>query len=348
MSFSIVANFDNASIGKYHFKDNKFHFWLKKEFKFNSHWFYFKIVDNPFSSLTFVIENINSSFYPKSWFYYRPFFSKDNISWQQIGHSWLKNHKFFFTIDNLPKEFYLARHIPYSLSRYYQWLAVLKKEKFFKIHHKKTLDILQVGFNLEGSVIIVARQHPGESLTSFFIEGVTDELKENKEFLERFKFLIFPLINKESVSLGYHRLDLEGNDYNRLWNTKKIQNIQIIKEQIKSISNLRLFFDIHSDETSKINYARFNSKESMKFLFLLKESSKNFIPLKSSSSKLIRIIKTILKKQPFFKGETAEEWVKKHTSSLSFTYEISDHLNDDKSAYELGRGLVKAIIKFLK
>ncbi len=71
------------------------------------------------------------------------------------------------------------------------------------------------------AVILTAKVHPGETNSSFIIEGVIRYLissDEGAHFLRsRYVFKIVPMLNPDGVIIGNYRSSLSGNDLNRQW-----------------------------------------------------------------------------------------------------------------------------------
>jgi murein tripeptide amidase MpaA len=66
----------------------------------------------------------------------------------------------------------------------------------------------------------MARQHPGETQSSFVLEGMVDYLMANHEMdliKKKYLFFIFPMINVDGVKYGHYRTNLCGFDVNRVW-----------------------------------------------------------------------------------------------------------------------------------
>ena len=65
-------------------------------------------------------------------------------------------------------------------------------------------------------VVVISRQHPGETVGSWLMEGFLNKLKmtENSDI----SWLIVPMINIDGVLLGNNRTGLLGYDFNRHWN----------------------------------------------------------------------------------------------------------------------------------
>jgi murein tripeptide amidase MpaA len=70
----------------------------------------------------------------------------------------------------------------------------------------------------------MARQHSGETQSSFVLEGIVDFLMSNTELdqvKKNYLFFIFPMINVDGVKYGHYRTNLCGVDLNRIWRTPR-------------------------------------------------------------------------------------------------------------------------------
>ena len=71
-------------------------------------------------------------------------------------------------------------------------------------------------------IVFAARHHPGESNSSYAMEGFLNKLfnpnsPDSIRLLNNFTFLIFPMMNPDGVICGYYRPTLSGYDMNRAW-----------------------------------------------------------------------------------------------------------------------------------
>lgn len=93
-------------------------------------------------------------------------------------------------------------------------------------------------------IIILARSHPGESVTSLVCQGVLEFLLGNhpiaKNLRENFVFKIIPMLNPDGVFLGNNRCNLIGQDLNRSWYIAtefSHPTIVAVKEMLKEIDS---------------------------------------------------------------------------------------------------------------
>ncbi len=69
------------------------------------------------------------------------------------------------------------------------------------------------------SIILTGRVHPGESNSSYIMEGLIDFLISNDPgalaLRNRFVFKIVPMLNPDGVIIGNYRCSLSASDLNR-------------------------------------------------------------------------------------------------------------------------------------
>ena len=104
-------------------------------------------------------------------------------------------------------------------------------------------------------IIISGRVHPGESNSSFIMEGIVEFLlgdeREAKQLRDIFVFKVVPMLNPDGVIVGNYRCSLTGLDLNRQWanpSVKAAPEIAAMKEMVKKTLDCReihLFVDIH-------------------------------------------------------------------------------------------------------
>ena len=79
----------------------------------------------------------------------------------------------------------------------------------------------------KGYIIITARIHPGESVSSYVTNGIIEFLLSNddkaRKLRQNFVFKIIPMLNPDVVIHGNYRSNISGYDLNRKWtNPSKI------------------------------------------------------------------------------------------------------------------------------
>ena len=64
-------------------------------------------------------------------------------------------------------------------------------------------------------MIVIARQHPGETVGSWMMEGFINFLLSKSH--PQIKTIIIPMVNIDGVILGNNRTGVLGHDFNRNW-----------------------------------------------------------------------------------------------------------------------------------
>jgi cytosolic carboxypeptidase protein 2/3 len=112
-------------------------------------------------------------------------------------------------------------------------------------------------------IVIIGRQHTGETHSSFIIHGFTNHLLSRSllshKLRQTHEIWILPIVNPDGVVIGNYRSNLQGKDMNRHFfsdddtenNKSRAHECEIIrsmlKEQFPEASNrFKLFLDIHA------------------------------------------------------------------------------------------------------
>ena len=128
-------------------------------------------------------------------------------------------------------------------------------------------------------IILTGRVHPGESNSSFVIQGLIEFLLSNDNIAFKlrnlFIFKIIPMLNSDGVILGNFRYNSKGIDLNRMWNEENIEICptiyyvhQIIKKTLIS-REIYFFCDFHGHSVKK-NFFLYSCKEK-------RENNNNYI-----------------------------------------------------------------------
>ena len=107
----------------------------------------------------------------------------------------------------------------------------------------RDLDLLQIGEPGEGkrSCWVIARQHPGESMAEWLMEGLLARLLDDqdpvaRELLNRAVFYAVPNMNPDGSTRGHLRTNACGANLNREWETPTMYSMYI--EPISSACSL--------------------------------------------------------------------------------------------------------------
>ncbi|MCD0229135.1 carboxypeptidase family protein, partial [Enterobacter hormaechei subsp. steigerwaltii] len=102
---------------------------------------------------------------------------------------------------------------------------------------------------------ITARQHPGETMAEWFVEGLLGRLLDPQDptartLLDRATFYIVPNMNPDGSALGNLRTNAAGANLNREWENPTVEKspeVFFVREKMLE-TGVDLFLDIHGDE----------------------------------------------------------------------------------------------------
>ena len=96
------------------------------------------------------------------------------------------------------------------------------------------------------AIVIIGRQHPGETVGSFVVKGCIDFLmgdsEEAKKLREIYVFKIVPMMNPDGVLVGNSRTSFAGCDLNRRWSKPNEiihPEVYSTKQMVSKLSNQR-------------------------------------------------------------------------------------------------------------
>lgn len=92
-------------------------------------------------------------------------------------------------------------------------------------------------------IIVTGRVHPGESNSSYMVQGfldfITSDSEEASVLRQMYIFKVVPMLNPDGVINGNYQTSLSGNDLNRMWGSpdrKLHPTIYYTQQMIKNIS----------------------------------------------------------------------------------------------------------------
>mmetsp|Transcript_74968 Transcript_74968/g.199917 ORF Transcript_74968/g.199917 Transcript_74968/m.199917 type:complete len:1075 (+) Transcript_74968:53-3277(+) len=105
------------------------------------------------------------------------------------------------------------------------------------------------------TIVVIARQHPGETVGSWMCQGLLRFLLgstfEADQLLEQFCFRVVPMVNIDGVLYGNSRCTLAGVDPNRHWTDPNpilhpvVHSLKAYLRTLCSETSVRLFLDLH-------------------------------------------------------------------------------------------------------
>lgn len=225
-------------------------------------WFYFRLQGAAYQNCVMHFENAASSAYPDGWQDYQAAASYDHSNWFRVPSRYENG---VFTIEHTPlaNSVYYAYFEPYSHEQHLNLLGEAQGSGLCQIDdlgstvEGRDINLLTIGNQVASDlkIWIIARQHPGETMAEWFIEGLLGRLLDPQDptartLLDRATFYIVPNMNPDGSVLGNLRTNAAGANLNREWQEPSIERspeVYYVREKMRE-TGVDLFLDIHGDE----------------------------------------------------------------------------------------------------
>lgn len=225
-------------------------------------WFYFRLQGAAYTPCTMNFENAAQSAYPAGWEDYQAVASYDRQNWFRVPSRYENG---VFTIEHTPlaNSIYYAYFEPYSEEQHLNLLGEAQGSGLCQIDdlgstiQGRDINLLTIGNQAESDlkIWITARQHPGEPMAEWFVEGLLARLLDHQDptaraLLNQATFYVVPNMNPDGVSLGNLRTNAAGANLNREWQNPTLERspeVYYVREKMHEIG-VDMFLDIHGDE----------------------------------------------------------------------------------------------------
>lgn len=309
----IINNYDGSSIDIINedLRKNEAVLSLRKEKDSYSHYYNFRVENDLNKVGTVFIKNITKSSYYCPDQEHAPYIKETDKEWKRLDSEEWKIANDTLKINIQPHKVEEISLSPrYTKNELDEFISKIKNNPNIYIE-EKILPQIEIGDKENPTIIVIGRQHPGETLSSFFIEGMIEEIIGNKL---KYHFLIYPIVNQEGVKNGNHRYFNE-TDYNRSWNKQDApQEIKYIREIVKK-TKPEYFIDVHNDEISSKDYVTMKSNI----------TEIGGIQVLKPRSTIKRFIRAIIKQHKIINPrlKTAREYIQQEYNCKSILIELS-------------------------
>lgn len=266
----ITSNFDAGNIILVSHQENTVRLNIRKDT--NSHffqWFNFKITDAIIDeTYNFCIENASESAFADGWENYKTTASYDTKEWFRLQNTEYKNGKLYFSITPTETQVNFAYFTPFTYKQHLNLVATASKNTLCtttilgKTINKKPIELLQFGTSSSDkkNIWIIARQHPGESMAEWFVNGIINRFVSEDTTIEQLLtsccFYIIPNMNIDGSIAGNLRVNTLGVNYNRVWeNPNKTTEPEVFycKQKMQE-TGVDFLLDVHGDEAIPYNF----------------------------------------------------------------------------------------------
>ncbi|CAD8055503.1 unnamed protein product [Paramecium sonneborni] len=280
----VYGSFENSNIMAVQQEGNELNILLNGDTNTNgcTQWFYFGILVKQPQQLTFrILNNRRGKSLLKEYNHIRVY---DNNKWNCETTKELYyyrtniNHPFYHSQDssiaNLQQNFplhtlqfnynftqnknivYFALTMPYTVSNLYHLVyhSSLKHKVLCSTPLGLPIFKLKTKHKTSEVVIILARQHPSESVGSHICEEIIKLLDSGHQVQNKYRCVVFPMLNPDGVFLGNSRCNFNGVDLNRKWDMPNQTTEPEIYNVVKHIKKYKVAFliDLHG-HSKKLN-----------------------------------------------------------------------------------------------
>ncbi|MGB1261288.1 MAG: M14 family metallopeptidase [Cognaticolwellia sp.] len=266
----ISANFDSGNIDVISANDpSNIQLAIKKDHQSEFYqWFHFKLHNTEHTEHVMHLTNAGKSAYVEGWENYQAVASYDRQHWFRVPTEF-DGQKLSITFTPEHDATYFAYFAPYSYERHQDLIHGAQLDIDCQLQVLgQTLDgrdmsVLKVGEEGEGKKVIwlTARQHPGESMAEWFMEGFIDRLLDEddgvaRSLLNSAVFYLVPNMNPDGSVRGHLRTNAKGVNLNREWQTPSMENspeVFLVREKMLA-TGVDMHLDIHGDEALPFNF----------------------------------------------------------------------------------------------
>lgn len=228
-------------------------------------WFHFRVTGARGVPLTLAIENAGASSYPRGWDGYRAVASTDRRHWSRVDTGYDGTT---VTIRHTPDAdaVWFAYFAPYPLERHDDLAAraqaggTARLERLGATVDGRDLDMLSFGSGPK-PLWVIGRQHPGESMCGWFMEGLVDRLCDPydpvaRALLAQATLRVVPNMNPDGVYRGHLRTNATGANLNREWREPTLGHSPEVFHVVQRMADtgVAMCLDVHGDEALPYNF----------------------------------------------------------------------------------------------
>ena len=225
-------------------------------------WFYFRLQGAAYENCTLNFVNAADCAYVDGWADYQAMASYDRVNWFRVPTAFDGQ---VLTIEHTPlaNSIYYAYFEPYPYDQHLNLIGQAQSSGLCQLSRlggsieDRDIDLLTVGHEVESDckIWIIARQHPGETMAEWFIEGLLARLLDPQDptaraLLDQATFYIVPNMNPDGAVHGNLRTNAAGANLNRAWlnpSQETSPEVYVVREKMQE-TGVDLFLDIHGDE----------------------------------------------------------------------------------------------------
>ena len=267
MSISISAGFDSGNIIVRHIKGPGD---IELEIRKDAHsdfyqWFHFRLTGAADQDCVLRIVNAGGAAYPGGWENYRACISEDRLDWTRTDTDY-KNGVLTIRVRPTGDSIWIAYFAPYSMERHHDLVAEaagapgVRLEVLGQSLDGQDIDCLHIG-NGPLHCWLYARQHPGESMAEWWMEGALERLIDPSDPVARklraaTTLHVVPNMNPDGSCRGHLRTNAAGANLNREWAAPTLERSPEVLHVLNAMvaTGVDFALDVHGDEALPYNF----------------------------------------------------------------------------------------------
>jgi len=269
MSITVNAAFDGGNIELVSVEGDTVNLTIRrdKDSEFFQ-WFYFRVAGIGGAAgrrLTFRILNAGESAYPDGWPNYRTRASTDRQTWRTTDTRY-RDGVLEWDWSGDGDLAWFAYFAPYTMEQHEALVA--------RIATRSGVTHRELGVSLDGQAIdcltigsgrkpiwLYARQHPGESMAEWWMEGALEWLTDSgnavaRTLLEKATIHVVPNMNPDGTRRGHLRTNAAGVNLNREWHDptpERSPEVLCVRDAMDETGAV-FAMDVHGDEAIPANF----------------------------------------------------------------------------------------------
>lgn len=236
-------------------------------------WFHFRLQGAAGTALVLRFMNASACAYPKGWEGYRVVASHDRRHWFRIPTAY-DGSVMTARVTPATDSIWLAYFEPYPWERHLDLVARaacsphVQMERLGASLEGRDMDLLRIADLRTGpaqearsKIWLIARQHPGEAMAEWFVDGLLERLLDGSDpvarvLLQRCVFHVVPNMNPDGTVRGNLRTNAGGANLNREWQDTRMEHspeVFLVRQKMLA-TGVDLFLDAHGDEGLPYNF----------------------------------------------------------------------------------------------
>ena len=266
MSISITAAFDGGNIRVVAIDADRVDLEIVKDRQSDFYqWFHFRVAGARGRRLTLRIVNAGGSAYPFGWPGYRTRASTDRLAWRMTETRYAGGVLEWDWAGDTDLVWF-AYFAPYTMERHDALVARIARAP--GVAHRelgqsldgRAIDCLDIGAGPK-HVWFYARQHPGESMAEWWMEGALERLTDADDpvtaaLLAKATFHLVPNMNPDGTFRGHLRTNAAGINLNREWHAPSAERspeVLCVRDAMDA-TGVAFAIDVHGDEAIPANF----------------------------------------------------------------------------------------------